>query len=697
VPRRVVLLTRDASLVVAVKALLADDDRVTELESPQELPPMGDLPVDAVVVDLPGASRAASLERVRGRFSGPLVLLLGHGEDPAKARGAYHCSVLARPFGMSQLWSLLVDSTTEAVTEVIPVVQRRDPSQRPSPGPERSTPVSERPGGAPERPGGGPERPDRPPERPERPQPPPEPEPERPARVSEQPDLAPERQDRPQVLQRPEAPAGESPRESTGPQAAPGERPQRSPGPPSERQSPVEPPAAAAGAERVPQRQAPAEPPAAAARPERAPDRPAPPAAAAREGESGAARAAPVDDRRGGAGSEPAAKDSRRPPPWNWRSRRFKQAPTGPVDPGALTQPMPAVPPPANGVPPAPRRPGQPPEPAIDGVAPRAEPRSPAPRVDRQDRAPAVEPRDPAPPADRRDRAPSVEPREPGPAVDRRDRAPAPEPRDVLPALDRREPAPPADRRDSAPVVDAREPAPPVNRRDTAPAFDPRGTVPTVEPTTPAPKVDRPDAAPAAEPRVPEPAAERRDSGPAVDPLNRASEATPPHPSAPHPSGSEEVSPDPPEAVAGRLAERLEANTVALLLDNNHGLLEVAGGIGLTAAERQLQVEYGHEVLLELFRVGVGLIEDTERVRGLISGIPGCNSQSLVMVPLVHEGHGFGALIIGRTSPPGQPRPEFTEPEIEALMDFAEDVAAPLRSTVLLRRLKGQLNTPNRI
>jgi GAF domain-containing protein len=122
----------------------------------------------------------------------------------------------------------------------------------------------------------------------------------------------------------------------------------------------------------------------------------------------------------------------------------------------------------------------------------------------------------------------------------------------------------------------------------------------------------------------------------------------------------------------------------------------VAGAVGLTAAERQLQVGYGHDVLLELFRVGVGLIEDTERVRPLIRGIPGSRSQSLVMVPLVHEGHGFGALIIGRSNPPGQPRPEFTEPEIEALMDFADDVAAPLRSTILLRKLKGQLNSRDR-
>jgi len=153
--------------------------------------------------------------------------------------------------------------------------------------------------------------------------------------------------------------------------------------------------------------------------------------------------------------------------------------------------------------------------------------------------------------------------------------------------------------------------------------------------------------------------------------------------------------PDPSEAVAARLAKRLHADAVALLLDNNQGLLEVAGGVGLTPAERRLQVEYGHEILRELFRVGVGLIEDTERVGGLLNGMPGSRCQTLVMVPLVHEGHGFGALVAGRRSRPDHPRPGFTEPEIEALMDFAEDVAAPLRGTVLLRRMKGQLNDPD--
>jgi GAF domain-containing protein len=226
-----------------------------------------------------------------------------------------------------------------------------------------------------------------------------------------------------------------------------------------------------------------------------------------------------------------------------------------------------------------------------------------------------------------------------------------------------------------------------------------------VEPQAPVqpPAVAQPRAAaqPQAPPR-PEAAAAVQSQA-AVQPRVEAFASDPAHrPNAPAPVAAsraatrEEPAPDPPEAVAGRLAERLGADAVALLLDNNRGLLEVAGGVGLTTSERQLQVEYGHEVLIELFRVGVGLIEDTERVRGLIRGIPGSRSQTLIMVPLVHEGHGFGALIVGRTGRPGGPRSEFTEAEIEALMDFAEDVAAPLRSTVLLRRLKGQLNTPDR-
>jgi GAF domain len=462
VPRHVVLLTRDASLVVAVRALLDVGDTVTELESPQELPPMGQLPVDALVVDLPKPMRDAAVGRVRGRFSGPLVVLLGHGEDAIAARGVYRCAVLTRPFGMSQLWSLLIESKTE----VMPVIGR-----------EHAYPDTA---------------------------------------LADGPAALPEAE---AILPAPEAPPDASP----PPEALPG------PGRASRRGPDVLP-------ERLRER-----------------------VRAVDEQDRGSAGDAPATAQAGR--DAPAAAPTGDPqnlPAWNWRFRRFQPAPTHDED-ADRTEQLPAVTRPGNGLP----QPGGPPSaPSRDPVVGRAaEPGAAAPEVTHRTEAESR----------------------------------------VLP------------------------------QRDHMPEMG--------------------QAAPL---------------------------------------------PDPPEAVAGRIAERLNADAVALLLDNNRGLLEVAGGVGLTPAERQTQIEYGHEVLTELFRVGVGLIEDTDRVRGLIHGIPCSRCQTLVMVPLVHEGHGFGALVIGRSDHPGKPRAEFTEPEIEALMDFAEDVAAPLRSTVLLRRLKGQLGSKDK-
>jgi hypothetical protein len=131
---------------------------------------------------------------------------------------------------------------------------------------------------------------------------------------------------------------------------------------------------------------------------------------------------------------------------------------------------------------------------------------------------------------------------------------------------------------------------------------------------------------------------------------------------------------------------------VVLLLDNGEGLMEVSGGVGLTPAERRLSVEYGRDVMRELFRAGVGLIEDTDRVRGALGGIPGSRAETLVMVPLVHERLGFGVLMAGRNrSQTGVPTEVFTDVEIEVLMGFADAAAASLRTAVLLRHLKGQL------
>jgi hypothetical protein len=149
---------------------------------------------------------------------------------------------------------------------------------------------------------------------------------------------------------------------------------------------------------------------------------------------------------------------------------------------------------------------------------------------------------------------------------------------------------------------------------------------------------------------------------------------------------------DLPQIAAAETARRVRADVVVLLLDNGEGLMEVSGGVGLTPAERRLSVEYSRDVMRELFRAGVGLIEDTDRVRGALAGIPGSRAETLVMVPLVHERLGFGVLMAGRNrSQIGVPTEVFTDAEIEVLMGFADAAAASLRTAVLLRHLKGQL------
>lgn len=449
-PRHIVLLTRDTSLAIALKALLGEHDRVSELESPKGWRTLNGSPVDAVVIDLPPALRKAAVEALERSFTGRLVVLLDPGEDLAKTADRQRCAVLHRPFGMSELWTLVVAS-----------------------GPQAS------PTTPPEPPQVG-ERPDAPP------------------RVGERPDAPPQVGERPDAKVRP----------------------------------PVEPP-----------------------------------------GRGGWEPATAPPDRQAAVTPEPA---------WRWRFRRFQHAPK-PPQAGELTQPMPTVEVDSNG-----ETPG--------AAAVEAAPASPA--------------------------APDT-----------------------------------TGASNSAAIPGAAAAA-------GAAAVPGAAGVPGTEETSEGARVSGTAMAATRDDK-------RATSLMDTAMWNEANQA--------------------PQAVATRLARRLRLDVATLLLDNGRGLLETAGGVGLAPAERRVQVEYGHDVLRELFRVGVGLIDDTERVRSILGGIPFGEADTLMMVPLVHEGHGFGVLLAGRHRS-GRPDSEFTELEIEALMDFAEDVAPALRSAILLRRLKGQLN-----
>jgi hypothetical protein len=152
-----------------------------------------------------------------------------------------------------------------------------------------------------------------------------------------------------------------------------------------------------------------------------------------------------------------------------------------------------------------------------------------------------------------------------------------------------------------------------------------------------------------------------------------------------------------PQMAAAETARRTRADVVALLLDNGDGALKVSGAVGLTPTERRVTVRYDHGVMRELFRDGVGLIEDTERAGEALAGIPGGRASMLLMVPLVHQRQGFGALLVGRQRrQAGAPTRRFSDAEVRALVGFAEVTAASLRTGVLLRRLRRRLEVPRR-
>jgi hypothetical protein len=482
VPRHVVILTRDTSLAIALKALLGNHDRLTEIDSPNGWRALNGSPVDAVVVDLPRAPRKAAVEALKRKFTGPLIILLDPGEELAMTIDQQRCSTLQRPFGLSELWTLLVSPPPEATQDVPPERPSATETER---SVLQSAPVVERPVSAP-------------------------PEPAAPW--------------------------------SDG-------------GPPESEPSWI-----GQGTADVPE------------------------------------------------------------PAWRWRFRRFQQVPK-PSEAGELTEPMPRVEPDGNGA--------AADEAATAEIAPAVEVEVPAAA---EVEAPAAE-------------AASTDVTGEGDAEAAAVEAP----------VDEIEGAAGADGEDAeAPAAEIEAPA--------------------VDATSADVKVRVAAAPPAA------PVSDTAVGG--IEPAISLMDTTMWH-----------EADEAPQAVTNRLARRLRLDVVALLLDNGQGLLDTAGGVGLKPAERRLQVEYGHDVLRELFRVGVGLIDDTARVRGILSGIPFGQADTLMMVPLAYEGHGFGVLLAGRYRREwGIGEPEFTEHEIEALMDFAEDVAPALRSAILLRRLKGQLN-----
>ena len=138
--RHVVLLRRDPSLGLALRALLHGTGQVTELMTIQAWTTLPAEEVSAVVVDLPLAHREQAVEEVRSRFTGRLVLVLDPTDDPT-AIGAHHdCSIVQRPFEIVELWHLVTTDpapSSPGAPSPAPAQQRSDAG----PGPGAAAPV----------------------------------------------------------------------------------------------------------------------------------------------------------------------------------------------------------------------------------------------------------------------------------------------------------------------------------------------------------------------------------------------------------------------------------------------------------------------------------------------------------------------------------------------------------------------------
>jgi membrane protease YdiL (CAAX protease family) len=153
---------------------------------------------------------------------------------------------------------------------------------------------------------------------------------------------------------------------------------------------------------------------------------------------------------------------------------------------------------------------------------------------------------------------------------------------------------------------------------------------------------------------------------------------------------------DPLQSLAVDIARRLPADVVALLLDNGEGVMEVFGGVGLTPLDWRLSVDYSIDVMRELSRTSITLIEDVNPVRQALVGIPGSQAKTLLMTMLVQDHDWIGVLIAGhRRSQAGVAAQAFTDDDVRTLIAIADTASPSLHTVVLLRRIECEFKAGN--
>ena len=135
-PRHVVLISRDASLAIALRTLLGQADQVSVLATATDWAGLSDPNVGTVVVDAPIDHRRVEVEQLRRRYDGRVVVLLGQRDNEQELPSDPGMQLMRRPFAMLELW------------EVISGPAPSDSRSGPSDAARAPSPATRRPGSA---------------------------------------------------------------------------------------------------------------------------------------------------------------------------------------------------------------------------------------------------------------------------------------------------------------------------------------------------------------------------------------------------------------------------------------------------------------------------------------------------------------------------------------------------------------------
>jgi hypothetical protein len=145
-----------------------------------------------------------------------------------------------------------------------------------------------------------------------------------------------------------------------------------------------------------------------------------------------------------------------------------------------------------------------------------------------------------------------------------------------------------------------------------------------------------------------------------------------------------------PQMAADDIANWFPVDLAVILLENDQGMLQVAGGVGLSSFEEHMTIEDNRELLVEVVEMGSKLVDESERSRLAAANVPGAQAETLIVVPLIYDQVAFGMLLMGQRGG-GAKQPALVEGDVDRVRAWARDISPYLRAWLLLRYLKLRL------